>query len=124
LSIYEDQSGTLWFVTYGGGINMFDRKRNNFIHYKNEPQNASSLSSNNARSIFEDNSGILWIGTLGGGLNKVDRKKKKFTHFKNNPNNFNSLSHNSVRSIYEDNSGGTLDRNLWLKLLELLGSFL
>ena len=37
LSIYEDRGGVLWFGTWGGGVNKYDRQRDNFAYYRNDP---------------------------------------------------------------------------------------
>jgi len=120
-SIYEDKSGNLWIGTAGGGLNRLvpsstsrqtlneieesDRETGTFVHYKNDPKDPNSLSSDNVRSIFEDKSGVLWIGMNGEGLNKYFSSKKKFVHYKNDPYDPNSLSHNYVYSIYQDKDG-------------------
>jgi signal transduction histidine kinase/streptogramin lyase len=104
LSILEDRSGVLWIGT-SGGLNQFDRKKEIFKHWINEPLNPSSISHNEVRSIYEDHLGNLWIGTFGGGLNQFDRKKEEFFHFKNRPDDPNSLSTDQILSIYEDQAG-------------------
>jgi two-component system sensor histidine kinase ChiS len=114
LSIYEDNLGVLWIGTDGGGLNKLipsERYKSSpvFIHYKNNPDDLTSLSSNRIYSIYEDNSGVLWIGTMGGGLNKFDKELENFTHYTNEPDDPSSLSANGVYSIYEDNSG-----TLWI----------
>jgi len=80
-----------------------------FTHYKHDPDNPNSLSTDHVFSIYEDRSGTLWIGTWGGGLNKFDREIEQFTHYRHDSNNPNSLSNDLVRSIYEDRSG-----TLWI----------
>ena len=86
-SIYEDRSGTLWIGTEGGGLNKFDREKEQFSHYRHDPNNPESLSNDIVWSINEDRSGTLWIGTWGGGLNKFDQEKGQFTNYKHDPNN-------------------------------------
>ena len=80
----------LWIGTIGGGLNKFDRIKEQFIHYKNDSNDPNSLSDNEVESIYEDRSGVLWIGTYSGGLNKFNRAKEQFTHYKNAPNDPNS----------------------------------
>ena len=107
LSIYEDKSGTIWFGTWGGGVNKFDRHKYKFPHYKRDPKNPNSLSSNTVTAIYEDSrhSRVLWVGTLGSGLNKWNRNTSTFTHYTHEPENPNSLSDNAVWTIYEDHLG-------------------
>jgi serine phosphatase RsbU (regulator of sigma subunit)/ligand-binding sensor domain-containing protein len=113
-SIYEDQSGSLWITTIGGGLSRLsrdDREKEQFIRYQHDPPNPTSLSHNTARPIVEDKSGTLWIGTSGGlsRLIRDDREKETFVHYPNDPADPNSLSNNDVWSIYEDQSG-----TLWI----------
>ncbi len=91
--------------TFGGGLNVYNKKTNNFICYKNNPQDNYSLSDNRVISIYEDTDGNLWIGTYGGGLNKFDRRRGKFYRFKKK----NGLNCAVVYGILEDNN-----KNLWL----------
>ncbi|MEW6492646.1 MAG: two-component regulator propeller domain-containing protein [Cyanobacteriota bacterium] len=105
LSLYEDRSGTIWVGTQSGGINKFDRKTEQFVHYTNNPDNSNSLGSNIVLSINEDKLGNLWVGTDGGGVNQFNREAEQFTRYTHNPNDPNSLGSNTVLSIYEDQSG-------------------
>jgi ligand-binding sensor domain-containing protein len=90
-AVLEDRWGTLWVATYGGGLNRLDRDSTSalgvgqFIHYRHDPNNPYSLSSDLAWSLYEDQAGILWIG-VGNGLNKFDRAKHKFALYRHNPN--------------------------------------
>ena len=38
----------------GRGITVINKAKNTFKHFKNNPDNPSSLSNNNAWAIFED----------------------------------------------------------------------
>jgi PAS domain S-box-containing protein len=113
-AIYEDHSGVLWIGTEGGGLNKFDPRSGQgeteqFVYYRHDPSNPSSLSHDAVSAIYEDLSGALWIGTLGGGLNKFDRETEQFTHYEPDPADLYSLSEYAVLSLYEDRSG-----TLWI----------
>jgi signal transduction histidine kinase/ligand-binding sensor domain-containing protein/DNA-binding response OmpR family regulator len=101
--------GNLWIGTEEGGLNKFDSENRKFIHYKNNPNDPSSLSGNSIFSIYEDRNGILWIGTSTGGLSKFNRESENFTSFKYNPADSKSISSNYVTSIFEDQAG-----SLWI----------
>ena len=103
--MYEDSHGYLWVGTWGGGLNKFDREKEEFKHYKKEQGDPNSLRNDSVGAIFEDSEGILWIGTWGGGLSKFDRENEQFTHYQYDPNDPNSIGNNVVRTIYEDKSG-------------------
>jgi ligand-binding sensor domain-containing protein len=91
-----------------------------FIHYKNIPDDSTSLSYNEVVAIYEDREGTIWIGTgsvygadqnnfEAGGLNKLDKETGTFRRFKHNPENPNSLINNKVSAIFEDSKG-----TLWI----------
>lgn len=101
--IFEDHLEVLWIGT-DNGLNQFNREKESFKHYYNNPNQTDSLSGNKVFNIFEDRTGTLWIGT-DQGLNQFDQKKGQFIPYKNNPNDPYSLSNNSVRAICEDNIG-------------------
>ena len=82
MAIIEDRFGDLWIGTWDGGLNRYNRQSDTFTHFKHDPNDPNSISSNTIYSIYEDPSGIIWIGTWEGGLNRYDREKDTFTHFK------------------------------------------
>lgn len=108
-TIYEDRSGTLWIGTSVGGLNRFDRKKEEFVHYHHDPSDPHSLSNDRVMSVYEDRQGILWVGTSGGGLDQLDRQTQRFRHYRHDPDDPHSLSNNYVFPIREDRNG-----NLWV----------
>ncbi|MGZ9221687.1 MAG: two-component regulator propeller domain-containing protein [Anaerolineales bacterium] len=105
LSIYEDRGGVLWFGTYGGGVNKYDRQRDDFAYYRNNPKTKNSLSENFIFSIYEDTEGYVWIGTFSQGLDRFTRSTNQVIHYQNDPKKPSSLSSNEILSIYEDKDG-------------------
>ncbi len=116
-SIYQDSHGRLWIGT-GLGLDLYDKNKNRFVKFVNNPGNSNSISNNLIQScIHEDRSGNLWVGTWDG-LNKILIGKNssieniklniKFVHYVNKPGDKFSLSDNRVISMYEDVHG-----NLW-----------
>lgn len=103
-AILEDRSGTLWIGTYGGGLNKFDREKEQFICYRANPAVSHSLSSSEILAIHEDKLGMLWIGTPTG-LNKFNREEETFSFYTEK----HGLSNNLILHILEDDEG-----NLWL----------
>ncbi len=100
--ILQDRRGFMWFGTQDG-LNRYDGY--NFIVYKRNAQDLTSISSNWVTSLFEDENGAIWIGTQGGGLDKFDRISEKFVSYVNDPNDSHSLVNNDVRAVYQDRSG-------------------
>ena len=105
VAIHEDRAGVLWFGTFGGGLNRFDRDSEEFIHYQADPNDPHSLSSDNVQSIHGGEGGVLWIGTSEGGLDRFDQETERFVHYQHSPNDPHSLSNNDVQSIYESQAG-------------------
>jgi signal transduction histidine kinase/streptogramin lyase len=99
----------LWIGTFDGGLNKLDRKSGIFTVYQHDPDDPTSLSSNEVRAILEDQAGILWVGTNYGGLNLFDPRTEQFIHYQHDPDDPGSLSEDRIRVLYEDRSG-----NLWI----------
>ena len=64
----------------GQRTNM-NKRTGRFTHYKHDPRDSASISSNIVNSFYEDSQGNLWLGTLSGGLCYFDYKTEKFTTF-------------------------------------------
>jgi|YelNatPaOPRAMG01_1025707.scaffolds.fasta_scaffold00247_10 ligand-binding sensor domain-containing protein/two-component sensor histidine kinase len=112
-SIFEDSEKRLWIGT-GVGLDLYNKKKNNFIRFEHDPNNKYSISGDLVQScIIQDKSGNLWIGTWNG-LNKLTpiELKKALT----NPSSVkfisyrfgldkNGLSDNRVISLLEGKNG-------------------
>ncbi len=104
----DDQGKVIWIGTWGGGLCRFDREKEVFTHFNNDPSNSYSLSNDVVRCIFEDHSGLLWIGT-DGGLNRFDRRTGQFVNYQCKPGNPNTLDYDNIYSICEDHT-----HTLWI----------
>lgn len=105
--IFEDSKGTLLIGTENGGLNVFDREKERFIHpYKNLPEFKSKEVSVNA--IAEDHDGNLYIGT-DRNLLKVDKLGHLTVVTPESGSQTPAFSGYFVRAIQFDNSG-----NLWI----------
>ncbi len=110
-STVEDNQGILWFGTYDGGLDRFDRRSHTFEIFRHNPADPHSLSSDSINRIYLDRANTLWIGT-SYGLNHFDPNTKRFTFHPLNPRD-----PPSVRAIAEDQFGaiwaGTFNRGLY-----------
>jgi len=125
-SLLEDRSGNVWAGTWGRGLNKlsfnkkskiqaFDYSHPEITHFRPDPKDTSSISSDIVIKLYEDREGIIWIGTAGGGLNKLVLSKKEikgekieketFISYKFDSDNPASLSDNYVTAIYESKKG-------------------
>lgn len=107
-SIFLDSHGRLWIGAMGGGLNMYDRDKDAFIHWKSDPQKEGSISDDWVNVIYEDRHGRLWIGTENGGLNLMNEDGKTFTVLRHDPLDHTSPASNRVSSIIEDDKGHLL----------------
>jgi signal transduction histidine kinase/ligand-binding sensor domain-containing protein len=120
-AVYQDQDGDLWIGTGGGGLDRlvlpeghrddasnaegYDRENERFVHYRHDPDDPNTLSSNAVSAIYEDREGTLWIGTEDGGLNRLDRENERWWRYVNDPGDPHSLGHNAITAISGDRSG-------------------
>lgn len=105
-TILQDRYGFMWFGTQDG-LNRYDGY--NFVVYRNDPYDTTSLSGNQIKTMLEDSFGFIWVGTAGGGLNKYDPRTDTFVRYMHDPENPNSLKNDIVWSIWQDQTG-----MLWL----------
>ncbi len=74
--IYKDRRGYMWIATQDG-LNRYNGYE--FIVYRNNVYDSTSISDNNITAITETNDGLLWIGTSNGGLNVFNPFTRKFS---------------------------------------------
>lgn len=114
-AIIEDGAGNLWVGTENG-LNMLtlvDSSKSIYkvTRFRNDPNDAGSLSGNHVLSLLEDKTGYIWIGT-DDGLNKMtppsgSAERSGLMRFKNSRRDSRSLSGDIVRAIFQD-SGGSI----------------
>lgn len=103
--LYTARDGTIWVLTWGGGVNHFDPHSGRFEHFTANPDDSTTLSGDRVQSILEDSSGDIWVGTFQNGLNRFDAKTRKFQRFQNHPEDPNSIGNNRIWAIIEDTAG-------------------
>jgi len=108
-AVAEDQQGSVWVGTFGGGIARYDRDNDRFIHI--DPY--ATLANSRVYCLIIDRNNHLWVGTHGGGVSWLKRtgKEDEFEciHFLNEPGNPNSISSNRVFNLFED-----VDGDIWV----------
>jgi signal transduction histidine kinase/streptogramin lyase len=102
-SIYKDAAGYLWVGGGGSGLDRFDERTGRFTHYRHNPDDPSSLISNNVYTIYGDRNGTMWVGQVGG-LSRFDPMTDRFVNYRPVPANPGSLE-NTVWVIDRDHSG-------------------
>lgn len=106
-NLFLTKKNELLIGTYGG-FDIYDIENNIFSHYRHNPEDSNSLSSDKVNTVFEDSSGLIWIGTADKGLNSYNRENNKWTRYINSKDN-ELLNSNNIWVIEEDNFG-----NLWI----------
>ena len=75
--IHEDHLGRMWIATWGGGLDVLDRKTGVFTTFGT----SQGIASNVVFGILEDKTGVLWL-TTDNGLTKFDPDKHTFVTFR------------------------------------------
>ncbi|MFS4482770.1 two-component regulator propeller domain-containing protein [Hyunsoonleella sp. 2307UL5-6] len=103
-AIKQDKFGQMWFAT-NNGLNKYNGK--DFLVYRNEPKNKSSISNSEILNILEDTEGYIWVGTING-LNRYNPQKDTFKRYYKVGSDKTSLSHSLVISSLDMKNG-----NIW-----------
>jgi len=104
--ITQDKQGFMWFTT-GDGLNKYDGYT--FTIYHHDPDDSTSIGSDDLTYVFEDSKQRLWIGTRNNGFDYFDRETNTFYHFRHT--NAQSLLSDKVSRISEDKTGA-----LWISM--------
>ena len=99
-----DRTGDQWISTSNNGLIRLSGRGQKQFHYRFDPVDSHSISSNRVTALYQDSSGIIWIGTGGGGLNKFNTAAAKFKHYKQGVSR-NGLLNSTVWSLLEDHQG-------------------
>jgi two-component system, sensor histidine kinase ChiS len=74
-SILQDSRGFMWFGTKEG-LNRYDGR--NFVIYKHNPFDTTSISDAYVTKLMEDSRGNIWAGSLSGDVNVLQRETELF----------------------------------------------
>lgn len=66
LALHEDASGNLWVGTSGGGLSLYDRKKDLFKHYPTKAGTTTLTGNDVIRGICSDYRGRIWIAQFSG----------------------------------------------------------
>ncbi len=100
VKVYFDNQNRMMVGTRFGGVNIYDKEKYAFQHYRFNSYDANCLNNNNVTALTEDQDGSFWIGTDGGGLNYYDRKTNKFSSYPE------ASSNPKVLAVEKDDDGG------------------
>lgn len=81
-AILQDRRGFMWFGTKDG-LNRYDGHE--FVVFRHNPFDSTSISDSDITALFEDQAGRLWVGTRSGGVSRFDRSGERFRRYPSGP---------------------------------------
>ncbi|NJC25637.1 ligand-binding sensor domain-containing protein [Neolewinella antarctica] len=114
LAVAEDQEGTTWLGTDGGGLFSFGDE---LMELKNQRartrvQGKGAEIDNVITALAPDGNRGLWYGSYAGGLGYFDQSTKTVTKFRHDEDQPESLAHDNVWDLAINPTGG-----VWVGLL-------
>lgn len=113
-AILEDHKGRIWIGTKGNGLFRADPtttegKTYRLSHFKHNPSQNNTLTSDKVVTLFKDNSDRIWVGTFERGLDLAIEKNGiiSFVHVAQKMKGMGEFS--KIRSITAD-----ARHNLWV----------
>jgi signal transduction histidine kinase/ligand-binding sensor domain-containing protein/ActR/RegA family two-component response regulator len=104
-AIIEDHRGYIWVGTRGGGLDRYDRAKDQFTTFRK----GAGIPSDLITSLVEDASGNLWIGTEDEGIICFTPDSNKFHQYKHVDKDTASVCGNYIRNVFIDSR-----KNLWV----------
>ncbi|MEM6800649.1 MAG: two-component regulator propeller domain-containing protein [Bacteroidota bacterium] len=108
---YDPLDSCVWVSSRDGGLTKISLYPNDFLqfqHFRYDPDDSTSISSNHTWQVLRSKNGQLWVGTLGGGLNELIEEEDNTVRFRRYITK-DGLLDNDIECIAEDDAG-----NLWL----------
>ena len=99
LQITEDTQGNIW-IAMANGVDFYQRKNHQFIHYSHDPADNNSLSHNVVSSILVDSRQLIWMATQEG-ISIFEPDIRKFYRYFTTD----GLPDNTILALQEDNRG-------------------
>ena len=103
-----EENNNLWIASWGGGLNYYDRAKNEFASFRENINDSTSISSDNIVAMIKTGD-TIWLGTYGGGVNLFNTNTKKSKQLKNIKNSNTSTNSNNILSLYKDSKN-----NVWI----------
>ncbi|MGB5262539.1 MAG: two-component regulator propeller domain-containing protein [Lutimonas sp.] len=113
--LLDEGNGKMWLGSKNG-LFLFDKKKETFEEFSNDPEDQQSLINNHIKSLCQDPINpekYLWVGT-SGGLDLFDKHEETFTHFTEK----NGLPNNVIYGILPD-----FPNHLWISTNKGLSKF-
>jgi signal transduction histidine kinase/CheY-like chemotaxis protein/sugar lactone lactonase YvrE len=104
-ALYVDREDRLWCGGEDAGLNLLDPRRQTFVHYRRDGDEAHRLGSNDIWAITEGADGAIFAGGYGGGVDRLDPASGTFRHWRHDPARADSLVSDNVLALIGDARG-------------------
>lgn len=102
-----DKQGNIWFATYDGGIDVFNRENGRFTNFN--VQNTPGLGSNYNWCVLYESDEKIYVGHVTEGMSIINSKTGTARNYRHNPTDKNSLPDNTVTCLFIDSQ-----KQLWI----------
>ena len=102
--IFVDNSHNTWIATYRSGLNLLNRRKNQFQYYYPNHFDTNIVNLYPVWAICEANNGYIWMGFKASGLGYYSPHDNKYHNY-----NLNGKNIGYVRVIFEDSGN-----NIWI----------
>ncbi|MES2732516.1 MAG: two-component regulator propeller domain-containing protein, partial [Bacteroidota bacterium] len=100
--ITEDAEGNIWVSFINGALSIIHPKDQTIAHYRHDPDDLTSLATNDVFDVYADHANNVWLAT-GKGVCLKEGGKQKFFRYKRDAHDSSSLHSNDVLSFTQDN---------------------
>lgn len=107
-ALLRDRAGRLWVGTGGGGLMLHRPRRDDFVLFKPDPGDPTSLSGDFVTVLMEDRRSRLWVGTRSGGVSVCMLRGERLACERIGAGGALGLSHYHVTSLREAPDGAVL----------------
>jgi len=76
--VFQDSNGFLWIST-ADGLNRYDG--NNIKIFKNDPNDSTTIPTNDCYAVAEDSEGFIWVGFSKNTIAKYNPKNETFQSY-------------------------------------------
>ncbi len=104
-SMIEDNEGTIWIATLGGGLlDIIDKEKGKFRQYLHDENDKNSIIHNYLHKVFIDSNGNIWIAGVKG-FSLLNKKIARFTNYHVPMRTDFPDRYNYITDINEDSNG-------------------
>ena len=114
----KDKDDNIWIATVRAGLIKYDPGTEIFTSFRHNPDDSTSIPTDDIRRLLIDKNGKIWIATDGEGLCHFTDNNQSFACFTTNPDFANSIPDDYVNTIFQDESG-----EMWVATYDGLSLF-